>query len=136
MSSLAFSSASMLSRLFPRLSLQFPHTTSQLLRYNHAPNSLLTVAAAAAAPASIVIEIPSLLSDIWDSVLRAVPKKKTSHMKKRHRQMAGKALKDHLDLNTCSSCGQPKRAHLLCPTCVSEIKQEWREAEKKADKSS
>ncbi|KLJ10241.1 hypothetical protein EMPG_14378 [Blastomyces silverae] len=115
--SIAFSSASMISRLFPRLSLQFPHTTSQLLRYTHAPNSFLT--AAAAAPAAIALGIPAILSDIWDSVLRAVPKKKTSHMKKRHRQMAGKALKDHLDLNTCSSCGQTKRAHLLCPTCVS-----------------
>ncbi|PGH28948.1 ribosomal protein L32 [[Emmonsia] crescens] len=110
----ALSSASMLSRIFPRLSLQSSHT-SQLLRYT--PNSLFT--AAAAAPAAIALGIPAILSDIWDSILRAVPKKKTSHMKKRHRQMAGKALKDHLDLNTCSSCGQTKRAHLLCPTCVS-----------------
>lgn len=67
---------------------------------------------------AIVIPIPSLVSDIWESVLRAVPKKKTSHMKKRHRQMAGKALKDVTALNTCSACGRTKRAHVLCPHCV------------------
>lgn len=65
-----------------------------------------------------VFQLPGILSDIWDSVLRAVPKKKTSHMKKRHRQMAGKALKDVTNLNTCSGCGQSKRAHTLCPVCV------------------
>ena len=68
---------------------------------------------------AIVISIPSIFSDIWDSVLRAVPKKKTSHMKKRHRQLAGKALKDVTALNTCSGCGRAKRAHILCPYCVA-----------------
>ncbi|KAJ5622820.1 54S ribosomal protein L32 [Penicillium odoratum] len=67
---------------------------------------------------SISISVPPLLSDLWDSVLRAVPKKKTSHMKKRHRQMAGKALKDVHSLNKCPGCGQVKRAHLLCSNCV------------------
>lgn len=66
----------------------------------------------------ITITIPPLLADLWESVLRAVPKKKTSHMKKRHRQMAGKALKDVQSLNKCPGCGQVKRAHLLCPHCV------------------
>ncbi|CAI7582653.1 unnamed protein product [Penicillium glandicola] len=77
-------------------------------------------------PVSISLNIPSLLSDLWDSVLRAVPKKKTSHMKKRHRQMAGKALKDVKSLNRCPGCGQIKRAHLLCPTCVKDIKESWK----------
>lgn len=63
--------------------------------------------------------IPSLLSDLWDGILNAVPKKKTSHMKKRHRQMAaGKHLKDVTALNKCSACGRAKRAHVLCPYCV------------------
>ena len=63
--------------------------------------------------------IPSLLSDLWDGLLNAVPKKKTSHMKKRHRQMAaGKHLKDVTALNKCSACGRAKRAHVLCPYCV------------------
>lgn len=63
--------------------------------------------------------IPSLLSDLWDGLLKAVPKKKTSHMKKRHRQMAGKALKDVTAINKCSACGRPKMAHVLCPYCVA-----------------
>ncbi|KAJ5151808.1 54S ribosomal protein L32 [Penicillium capsulatum] len=85
------------------------------------------------APASftlpIAITVPPLLADLWESVLRAVPKKKTSHMKKRHRQMAGKALKDVESLNKCPGCGQVKRAHLLCPHCVKDIKQSWKSAQ-------
>ena len=71
-----------------------------------------------ALPAAVQLNIPSLLAGIWESILRAVPKKKTSHMKKRHRFMAGKALKDVTALNKCSACGTVKRAHLLCPYCV------------------
>ena len=63
--------------------------------------------------------IPSLLEDIWESILKAVPKKKTSHMKKRHRQMAGKALKDVTALCKCPACGATKRMHYLCPECLS-----------------
>ncbi|SMR64314.1 unnamed protein product [Zymoseptoria tritici ST99CH_3D1] len=73
-------------------------------------------------PAAL-IPIPALLGDIWDGLLKAVPKKKTSHMKKRHRQMAGKALKDVTALNKCSACGRLKRAHILCPYCVQSIRQ-------------
>jgi ribosomal protein L32 len=69
-------------------------------------------------PAAL-IPIPSLLSDLWNGILNAVPKKKTSHMKKRHRQMAaGKHLRDVTALNKCSACGRAKRAHVLCPYCV------------------
>ena len=68
---------------------------------------------------SISIQIPGFLADIWEGVLRAVPKKKTSHMKKRHRQLAGKALKDVKAINTCPGCGRPKKAHHLCPYCVA-----------------
>ncbi|KAL5334070.1 hypothetical protein BJX70DRAFT_33929 [Aspergillus crustosus] len=76
-------------------------------------------------PAAFTLSIPGILSDLWESVLRAVPKKKTSHMKKRHRQMAGKALKDMKNLNTCPACGQMKRSHVLCQHCVSDIKKQW-----------
>ncbi|KAK4496586.1 hypothetical protein PRZ48_012566 [Zasmidium cellare] len=72
-------------------------------------------------PAAL-IPIPTLLGELWDGILNAVPKKKTSHMKKRHRQMAGKALKDVTALNKCSACGRLKRAHVLCPYCVKTIK--------------
>ena len=71
------------------------------------------------APICITFNIPSFLADIWEAVLRAVPKKKTSHRKKRQRFMAGKALKDLTSLNKCSACGNVKRAHLLCPYCVT-----------------
>lgn len=63
--------------------------------------------------------IPSLLEGIWEGILKAVPKKKTSHMKKRHRQMAGKALKDVTSLCKCPACGELKRMHHLCPNCMS-----------------
>ncbi|KAE8549755.1 Ski complex subunit Rec14 [Talaromyces marneffei ATCC 18224] len=76
----------------------------------------------------IANEVPSFLAGLWESVLRAVPKKKTSHMKKRHRQMAGKALKDVKSLSKCPSCGEPKRSHVLCPTCVKDIKDQWAQA--------
>ena len=70
-------------------------------------------------PICITLNIPPILADIWEAVLRAVPKKKTSHRKKRQRFMAGKALKDVTSLNKCSACGNVKRAHLLCPYCVT-----------------
>jgi ribosomal protein L32 len=68
-----------------------------------------------------LVPIPALLGQLWDGLLKAVPKKKTSHMKKRHRQMAGKALKDVTALNKCSACGRLKRAHVLCPHCVLSV---------------
>ena len=71
-----------------------------------------------AIPGTIRIGVPSILAEIWDSILRAVPKKKTSHRKKRQRFLAGKGLKDVTALNKCSACGNVKRAHLLCPFCV------------------
>lgn len=65
------------------------------------------------------ISIPSLLSDIWEGILKAVPKKKTSHSKRRHRFLAGKALKDVKSVVKCPGCGKPKKSHTLCPYCVS-----------------
>ncbi|CAI4217210.1 unnamed protein product [Parascedosporium putredinis] len=75
----------------------------------------------------IQLSLPTLLGDIWESILRAVPKKKTSHSKKRHRQMAGKALKDVNSLCRCPGCGQTKRMHRLCPHCMERIHQVWKE---------
>jgi large subunit ribosomal protein L32 len=65
--------------------------------------------------------IPGLLGDIWEGILRAVPKKKTSHMKKRHRLLAGKALKDVTSLNKCPACGSTKKMHTLCPQCMGSV---------------
>ncbi|RKF71165.1 Meiotic recombination protein rec14 [Golovinomyces cichoracearum] len=67
---------------------------------------------------AISINVPDWIGNLWESVLRAVPKKKTSHSKKRSRQRAGKALKDVTSLNKCSGCGHVKRFHVLCPFCV------------------
>ncbi|KAL2694335.1 hypothetical protein Neosp_000912 [[Neocosmospora] mangrovei] len=73
---------------------------------------------------SLSIAIPGVslnlptIDDIWESVLRAVPKNKVSHSKKRSRQLAGKALKDVNSLCKCPGCGEIKRTHRLCQTCL------------------
>ena len=86
-----------------------------------------TSAAVAASPIAIgLISLPQLFPGLFESVLRAVPKKKTSHSKKRMRQLAGKALKDVDALNRCSACGNIKRAHLLCAHCVRNIQDMWK----------
>ena len=79
---------------------------------------LPTPFAALALPSLSLPSFPSLW-DIWEGVLKAVPKKKTSHMKKRHRFMAGKAIKEITALNRCPACRRVKRAHILCPFCVN-----------------
>ncbi|POR38355.1 GTP-binding protein beta subunit-like protein, partial [Tolypocladium paradoxum] len=65
----------------------------------------------------VSLKLPTL-DDIWESVLRAVPKNKVSHSRKRHRQMAGKALKDVNNLCKCPGCGETKRTHRLCQRCL------------------
>jgi large subunit ribosomal protein L32 len=88
-----------------------------LQRIAHPFQTLPTPFAALALPSLSFPAIPSL-GDIWEGILKAVPKKKTSYRKKRQRFMAGKGLKDVTSLNKCSACGRPKRAHFLCPYCV------------------
>ena len=67
--------------------------------------------------------LPSLLQELWDSVLRAVPKKKPSKSKSKMKRNAGnkggKAYKDVENLCRCSACGRVKRMHVLCPYCVA-----------------
>ncbi|BCR87011.1 mitochondrial 54S ribosomal protein bL32m [Aspergillus chevalieri] len=113
--------STMSSQMFPRL-LSFSPAAGQ---WSRSLQSSSVLNQTLFRPVGLSLTIPGLLSDIWDSVLRAVPKKKVSHMKRRHRQMAGKALKDVKNLNTCSGCGQVKRAHILCPHCVADIKKQW-----------
>jgi large subunit ribosomal protein L32 len=88
-----------------------------LQRLAHPFRTLPTPFAAFAIPSIQLPSFPSL-GDIWEGILKAVPKKKTSYMKKRTRLMAGKGLKDITSLNKCSACGRVKRAHILCPYCV------------------
>lgn len=78
-----------------------------------------------AVPVAIHLNIPALLPGIFESILRAVPKKKQSHSRKRMRQLAGKALKDVNALGRCSSCGKVKRSHILCEHCVRGIRDMW-----------
>jgi large subunit ribosomal protein L32 len=73
----------------------------------------------------IAIRLPSFVEDIWEAILKAVPKKKTSHSKKRHRQMAGKALEDMHSFCRCPGCGQTKRMHRLCSHCMKSRDYAW-----------
>ncbi|KAF7905458.1 uncharacterized protein EAF01_005979 [Botrytis porri] len=113
--------SSILSSFFPRLAPATATfaTRSTTLYSRQLSHPLLPVLAI---PSAIHLNIPGFLEGLWEGILKAVPKKKTSHMKKRHRQMAGKGLQDVTNLNRCSACGHIKRAHLLCPYCVAEIK--------------
>ncbi|PVI07996.1 hypothetical protein DM02DRAFT_637798 [Periconia macrospinosa] len=109
-----------------------------LQRLTHPMRVLPTPFAAFAIPSLSLPSIPSL-GDIWEGILKAVPKKKTSHRKKRQRFMAGKGLKDLTSLTKCSACGRVKRAHILCPYCVDAIKtnifgQAWWSVRKPTDK--
>jgi large subunit ribosomal protein L32 len=88
-----------------------------LQRIAHPFRTIPTPFAAFAIPSIQLPSFPSL-GDIWEGILKAVPKKKTSYRKKRQRFMAGKGLKDITALNRCSACGRVKRAHILCPYCV------------------
>ncbi|CAN9301804.1 unnamed protein product [Alternaria alternata] len=92
-----------------------------LQRLSQPFGAISTPFGALAIPSLSLPSIPSL-ADIWDGILNAVPKKKTSYRKKRQHFMAGKGLKDITSLNTCSGCGRVKRLHILCPYCVDAIK--------------
>ncbi|EAT87680.1 hypothetical protein HBI56_120430 [Parastagonospora nodorum] len=99
----------------PVLNLPFLQRLAQPFRTLPAP------LAAFAIPAIQFPSFPSL-GDIWEGILKAVPKKKTSYRKKRQRFMAGKGLKDIIALGRCSACGRVKRSHILCPYCVDAIR--------------
>ncbi|KAI1389046.1 uncharacterized protein F4822DRAFT_404802 [Hypoxylon trugodes] len=116
--------ASVFSSLFPRLASTNFNTSfrSTVLYTQHVQDSRLpSIASLAIAIPTAISSIPSTLGDIWEGILRAVPKKKTSHMKKRHRQMAGKALKDVTALNKCPACGGIKKMHTLCSSCMGRL---------------
>lgn len=117
------SASSFLPRLFPAGLFSTPLFSRQL-------SLPLFPSLAAAIPAGfqLIPSIPELLEGIWEGILKAVPKKKTSHMKRRHRQMAGKALKDVTSLCKCPACGELKRMHFLCPHCA--YSEEYRAYEK------
>ena len=55
----------------------------------------------------------------WDGFLWAVPKKRTSHSKKRMR-MTHKYLKPIQNYTTCPKCQNLKLLHVLCGHCLKE----------------
>lgn len=59
----------------------------------------------------------------WDGFLWAVPKKRTSHSRKRMR-MTHKYLKPKHHYQPCSKCGNLKLQHMLCGHCFKEIMEE------------
>ncbi|CAH7689634.1 hypothetical protein BY996DRAFT_6840539 [Phakopsora pachyrhizi] len=61
----------------------------------------------------------SIFGWLIDGLLRAVPKKKVSHSRKRMRS-AQKGLKPELGLSRCSGCGSLKRKHFLCLSCYAD----------------
>jgi large subunit ribosomal protein L32 len=94
------------------------------------PNLTITLPA-------VTINLPNLLPGLLEGLLRAVPKKKTTHSKKRMRQLAGKGLKEDIALVRCPACGQVKRAHVFCPHCLDKIKsifKKWDKAKVETEK--
>ncbi|KAG8716251.1 hypothetical protein FRC08_009704 [Ceratobasidium sp. 394] len=73
------------------------------------------------------LALPSLrtLLELFPPIVLAVPKKKTSHSKKRMRS-ANKGLKDKTNIVNCPGCGSPKRAHHICPECYSQVNRAWK----------
>ena len=114
-------------RAFPRRTpipgLPSPQGLSTAFRSSYRLAPLSRLLSSAHFPPSVIPIGISIWNSLWDSLLRAVPKKKTSHSKKRSRFLAGKALKDVINLNRCSACGNVKRSHLLCPYCVKGMLQ-------------
>ncbi|CAD6933136.1 unnamed protein product [Tilletia controversa] len=78
--------------------------------------------AAASSPSSSSSSssLSSLLRDLLEPILRAVPKKKVSHSRKSMRS-ANKGLKDRVDIVHCPGCGRAKLHHHLCEHCYGQI---------------
>lgn len=67
--------------------------------------------------------------EIDSGILKAAPKKKVSHMKRRQRLYGPgeKHVKLKDNLNRCPACGHYKRSHFLCMNCVGQIRKYWKE---------
>lgn len=67
--------------------------------------------------------------EIDAGILKAAPKKKTSHMKRRQRLYGpgDKQIKLKDNLNRCPACGHYKKSHFLCMNCVGQIRKYWKE---------
>ncbi|CAH1761648.1 7430_t:CDS:1 [Entrophospora sp. SA101] len=61
------------------------------------------------------------LVEIFGPIVLAVPKKKTSHSKKRMRS-ANKGLKDKVNVIQCPGCGRKNLIHHLCFHCYCDFR--------------
>ncbi|KAI9596695.1 hypothetical protein BDF19DRAFT_438340 [Syncephalis fuscata] len=68
------------------------------------------------------------LRGLWESILRAVPKKKTSHSKKRMRA-SNKALKNRTDIVACPGCGRDRMMGHICRHCLRDIRHRLKHGE-------
>ncbi|RKP27294.1 hypothetical protein SYNPS1DRAFT_12904 [Syncephalis pseudoplumigaleata] len=68
------------------------------------------------------------LRELWESILRAVPKKKTSHSKKRMRS-SNKGLKNRTDIVACPGCGRDRMMGHVCRHCLRDIKHRLKHGE-------
>ncbi|KAJ2712375.1 hypothetical protein H4R19_002789 [Coemansia spiralis] len=69
---------------------------------------------------------------LGEMILRAVPKQRTSHAKKRKR-MATKGLKNRQDLTPCLGCGQPKPIAHICHNCYLDIRRKLKDMKRSAE---
>ena len=96
-------------------------TPSVPFMYQHVYYPLALESCCLNAPSSLMDETAERGSDIlgWDGVLWAVPKKRTSHSKKRMR-MTHKYLKPKHHYTVCPNCNNLKLLHVLCGHCLKE----------------
>lgn len=89
-------------------------------------NVLRRLALGGAPVESLGEEAPPFFTD--NGILKAAPKKKVSHMKKRQKWLAPakKQLKFLHHLNRCPTCGSYKRSHHICMTCFTQIRNYWK----------
>ncbi|KAJ2658291.1 hypothetical protein IW148_004761 [Coemansia sp. RSA 1199] len=71
---------------------------------------------------------------LGEMILRAVPKQRTSHAKKRKR-MATKGLKNRQDLTPCLGCGRPKLSAHICRNCYSDIRKKLKGMRREAEEA-
>ncbi len=70
-------------------------------------------------PELVPAELPGTICDSWDGFLWAVPKKRTSHSRKRKR-MTNKYLKPIRNYTVCPKCQNLKLLHVLCGHCLKD----------------
>ncbi|KAJ2507466.1 hypothetical protein IWW47_001095 [Coemansia sp. RSA 2052] len=109
------------------------HSARALVRAAALPRLSYTIASAAGLAAvrsplgaSLGAGLGLLGEMLGEMILRAVPKQRTSHSKKRKR-MATKGLKNRHDLVPCSGCGRPKLTAHICLNCYHDIKRKLKD---------